>query len=251
MALIIPRQMTRALLRTRGMCQAGVGATAWTQRAGYQNFPMPPNYDHIEVPKDRQKLKFQMKVPQFLGTARPIKMTKRLDLIRGEEEIHRDLLLQQYGIIARRGGMLRHGHMEMIRMTIARKIDISKMFAIWRIDAPWKPITKKGQGKRMGGGKGSIDHYTTPIKAERVIIEVGGKCTFEEVKPILKMLAEKLPFPADAVSHEMLVARREEEERLERENLNRYTFKYIVQNNMIGCHKWIKNIDKVYFGKYT
>lgn len=65
------------------------------------------------------------------------------------------------------------------------------------------------------------------------------------------MLAEKLPFPADVASHEMLVARREEEERLEHENLNRYTFKFLIQNNMIGCHKWIKNIDKEYFGKYT
>ncbi|MPC21886.1 39S ribosomal protein L16, mitochondrial [Portunus trituberculatus] len=179
-------------------------AAVWTQKAGYKNFPVPPNYDHIQVPTEKQRLKFYQKVPQYPGNIRPPKMTKRLDLIRGEEEIHRDLLLKQYGIVcrkkktnhtflntqARRGGMLRHGHIEMIRMTIARKIDMSKMFAIWRIDAPWKPITKKGQGKRMGGGKGSIDHYVTPIKAERVIIEVGGKCSFEEVssytlKPLL------------------------------------------------------------------
>ncbi|XP_063841118.1 large ribosomal subunit protein uL16m-like [Scylla paramamosain] len=200
----------------------------WTQKAGYKNFPVPPNYDHIEVPTERQRLKFYQKVPQYPGNVRPPKMTKRLDLIRGEEEIHRDLLLKQYGIVARRGGMLRHGHLEMIRMTIARKINMSKMFAIWRIDAPWKPITKKGQGKRMGGGKGSIDHYVTPIKAERVIIEVGGK-----------------------LSHETLVARREQEEKLERENLNRYTFKYLIQNNMMGCHSWVKNIDKIYYGKYT
>lgn len=33
----------------------------------------------------------------------------------------------------------------------------------------------------MGGGKGSIDHYVTPIKAGRVIIEVGGHCEFFEV----------------------------------------------------------------------
>lgn len=77
--------------------------------------------------------------------------------------------------------MLRHGHIEMIRMSIARKMNTSKMYAIWRIDAPWKPITRRGQGKRMGGGKGAIDHYVTPIKAERIIIEVAGKCSFEEV----------------------------------------------------------------------
>ncbi|KAG0711876.1 39S ribosomal protein L16, mitochondrial [Chionoecetes opilio] len=227
--------------------------TGTQQQAGYKNYPVPPNYDHIELPTERQKLKFHQKVPQYPGNIRPPKMTKRLDLIRGEEEIHRDLVLEQYGIIvrARRGGMLRHGHLEMVRMTIARKMDISKMFAIWRIDSPWKPITRKGQGKRMGGGKGSIDHYVTPIKAERVIIEIGGKCSFEEARPFLKMIAEKLPFPADAVSHKLLVQRREEEERLERENLNPYSFKYIVQNNMLGCHMWVKNIDKIHFGKYT
>lgn len=33
----------------------------------------------------------------------------------------------------------------------------------------------------MGGGKGSIDHYVTPIKAGRVIVEIGGHCEFFEV----------------------------------------------------------------------
>jgi len=33
----------------------------------------------------------------------------------------------------------------------------------------------------MGGGKGSIDHYVTPIKAGRVIIEIAGHCEFFEV----------------------------------------------------------------------
>lgn len=35
----------------------------------------------------------------------------------------------------------------------------------------------------MGGGKGAIDHYVTPVKAGRVIIEVGGHCEFFEVNP--------------------------------------------------------------------
>lgn len=55
------------------------------------------------------------------------------------------------------------------------------MFAIWRVPAPWQPVTKKGQGQRMGGGKGAIDHYVTPIKAGRVILEMGGTCEFAEV----------------------------------------------------------------------
>ena len=39
----------------------------------------------------------------------------------------------------------------------------------------------QGQGQRMGGGKGSIDHYVTPIKKGRVIVEMGGTCEFSEV----------------------------------------------------------------------
>lgn len=65
---------------------------------------------------------------------------------------------------------------------IGRKMDITRMFAIWRIPAPWQPLTKKGQGQRMGGGKGAIDHYVTPVKAGRVLLEMGGKCEFIEVK---------------------------------------------------------------------
>ncbi|XP_069938999.1 large ribosomal subunit protein uL16m isoform X2 [Cherax quadricarinatus] len=248
--VLFSRQMCQTLVRGIKNVSVARRATSVVQIAGYKNFPVPPTYDDIEIPKERQKLRFLNKVPQYPGSIRPPKMMKRLDLIRGEEEIHRDLLLQQYGIIAKRGGLLRHGHLEMIRMGIARKINPNKMFAIWRVDAPWKPITKKGQGKRMGGGKGPIDHYVTPVKAERVIIEVGGKCSFEEVKPFLTMIAHKLPFPAEVVSHETLVASRLEEERFERENINPYTFKYLIQNNMMGCHNWIRNIDKKYFGKY-
>lgn len=42
----------------------------------------------------------------------------------------------------------------------------------------------QGQGQRMGGGKGPIDHYVTPVKARRVILEMGGKCEFIEVSDL-------------------------------------------------------------------
>ena len=35
------------------------------------------------------------------------------------------------------------GHFEMVRMTTNRKMDASKMFAIWRVDGPWQPLTRK------------------------------------------------------------------------------------------------------------
>ena len=58
-------------------------------------------------------------------------------------------------------------------MGISRNLDQKKTFAIYRVDAPYKPITSHGVGKKMGGGKGSIDHYGTPVKAGRIILEIG------------------------------------------------------------------------------
>nr|CAG4641195.1 EOG090X0DE4 [Eulimnadia texana] len=221
-----------------------------TPVAGLKNFQPPPDYSSVELP-ERPKLRFVEKVPQYPPTIRPPKMQRRLDLIRGPEPYLTELTLKQYGIISLCGGLLRHGHFEMMRMTIHRKMDASKMFAIWRVDAPWKPVTRKGQGKRMGGGKGSIDHYVTPVKAGRVIMEVGGKCEFAEVKPFLEEMAHKLPFPAKAVSQEILEQDTAEEKRLKETNLNPYTAEYVILNNMGGCHSWISPYDKKWFWKHV
>ncbi|XP_046997600.1 39S ribosomal protein L16, mitochondrial [Schistocerca americana] len=220
------------------------------QTAGMKHFPPPPKYDDIEFP-ERARLRFMDKVPQYPPSVRPPKMMKRLLLMRGPELVHNELLHRQYGIIATGGGRLKWGHFEMIRLGILRKMDDSRMFAIWRIDAPWQSVTKKGQGQRMGGGKGPIDHYVTPVKAGRVIVEVGGKCEFAEVKGFLEMIAQKLPFKAKVVSHEMLQKMKEDEERREKENMNPYTFKYVIQNNMGGYRKWLSKADYKWYGKYV
>jgi large subunit ribosomal protein L16 len=70
------------------------------------------------------------------------------------------------------------------------------------------------------------------------------------VKPILELVAHKLPFAAKVVSQKMLEEMAKEEERLEQENLNPYTFKYVAQNSLGGCHNWISPYDRRWFGKY-
>lgn len=84
----------------------------------------------------------------------------------------------------------------MMRLTINRKMDPRTTFACWRISGPYKPVTRKGLGQRMGGGKGAIDHYVTPVRYGRLIVEVGGKVELGEVEDILTEVAKKLPFPA-------------------------------------------------------
>lgn len=136
----------------------------------------------VEIPANRQKLRVMLKVPQYNNIKVP-KMQKRLILMRGPDVKHNtELVHKQYGIIALEGGRIKHQHIEMARLSIGKKMDTSRMFCVWRIAEPWQPLSKKGIGVRLGAGKGAIDHYCTPVKAGRVIIEAGGKCDFEEVK---------------------------------------------------------------------
>lgn len=70
------------------------------------------------------------------------------------------------------------------------------------------------------------------------------------MKDFLEDIAQKMPFRAMAVSQDMLDEMKRKEEEDERNNLNPYTMKYIIQNNMGGCHKWVSPMDLKYFGKY-
>ncbi|XP_013146091.1 PREDICTED: 39S ribosomal protein L16, mitochondrial [Papilio polytes] len=220
-----------------------------TCNAGIKYFPPPKNYDHIEIP-ERPRLRMFEKVPQYPSNLKPPKMQKRLRYMRGPELLHNKLQLKQYGVVALGGGRLAHEHFEMARLVIARHLDMKRMFAIWRVDPPWQPVTKKGQGQRMGGGKGAIDHYVTPIKAGRIILEVGGKCEYAEARHMLKIVAERLPFKAKAVSQEIMEKEEQEEKWKEENNKNPYTMKYIIQNNMGGCHKMLSPFDHKWHGKY-
>ncbi|CAH0692453.1 unnamed protein product [Chilo suppressalis] len=220
-----------------------------TNIAGIKYFPPPKNYDHIEIP-ERQRLRVYEKVPQYPPNLKPPKMQKRLRYMRGPEKLHNTLQLKQYGVVATGGGRMKIEHFEMARLVVARRLDQKRMFAIWRIDPPWQPITKKGQGQRMGGGKGAIDHYVTPIKSGRIILEVGGKCEYAEVHTMLKIVAERLPFKAEAVSYEIMEQKAALEKWQEENNQNPYTLKYIFQNNMGGCHKFLSPFDHRWHGKY-
>ena len=148
------------------------------------------------------------------------------------------------------GGQLQWGHIEMIRNGINRKLIEKTMFAVWRIESPWKPLTSKGQGKRMGGGKGSIKEYVTPVKENRIIIEMGGKCSFEEVEPILWVVAHKLPFKAKVVSQEIMEADEREEQYIVENNINPFTFKLGLKHNLLNCRSWASPYDYFWHGKY-
>ncbi|NWV16583.1 RM16 protein, partial [Origma solitaria] len=224
---------------------AGPGGAA-VPRAGLKKLALPPDYSGITFP-EKPKLKFMDKVPAVPKVRRE---PRGLRDIRGPSQVATDFIQGQYGILALGGGYLHWGHFEMIRLTISRSIDPKYMFAVWRVPAPYKPVTRKSLGHRMGGGKGPIDHYVTAVKSGRLVVEVGGHCEFGEVKPFLTRVAQKLPFPAVAVSRESLREMRQEEERKRLDNQNPWTFERVVTSNMLGMRKYLSPYDLRLKGRY-
>lgn len=63
---------------------------------------------------------------------------------------------------------------------------------IWIRIFPDKPITKKGNELPMGTGKGTVDHYVTPVKAGTVLFEMDG-ISAAQAKEALESAGYKLP----------------------------------------------------------
>ena len=57
-------------------------------------------------------------------------------------------------------------------MASMRKIDEKNMFAVWRFDAPWKPIVKRGAVKYASDiCKSSKSRFSCLFKAVSIIFE--------------------------------------------------------------------------------
>lgn len=68
---------------------------------------------------------------------------------------------------------------------------------------------------------------------------------------MLSKIAQIMPFKAKAVSQEILDRDAAREKWLEENNQHFWTWKYMVQNNMLGCQNWISPVDKRWFNKYV
>lgn len=85
------------------------------------------------------------------------------------------------------------------RLSIVRTL--KRKGKLWIRIFPDKPITQKGEGVGMGGGKGKVNQYVFPIKPGRIIFELDG---IEETKAkeALKKAAAKFPIKTKIVSKE-------------------------------------------------
>ncbi|KAL7852745.1 hypothetical protein SRHO_G00185300 [Serrasalmus rhombeus] len=241
------RSACAGLLSRSAGCSAVLQHHLNVPSAGLKTYELPPDYSDVVLP-DKPKLKFLNKVPNLKKAKKEM---KRLCDIQGPTKGASTFTTGQYAVVAMGGGYLQWGHMEMMRLTINRRLDPRTAFARWRINAPYKPITRKGLGQRMGGGKGAIDYYVTPVKSGRLIVEVGGHIELAEVESVLKEVAKKLPFPAKVMSRESLAAMQQEQAEKEANNQNPWTFQRIARSNMLGIRKAISPFDLHNHGRYT
>ena len=95
----------------------------------------------------------------------PVKYPKKNIDMMGPERVHNQLIYQQCGIIALGGGALRDDHYDIIRDRINKYTDFERFFAVWRVDPPWKPKSKRSLNKKMGGGKAKVDRKSTRLNS--------------------------------------------------------------------------------------
>lgn len=168
----------------------------------------------------------------------------------GPERIHNQLIYQQYGIIALGGGALVGAHYDIIRERINKYTDFERFFAIWRIDPPWKPVSKKSMGKKMGGGKAKVHHYETPIRAGRIIVEMGGIGDFHEIQRVLKGICLKMPLYCRPISQDIMDSLKEEKQKLDAENYNPFEYRYLIRNNFSNSRSKVRSREMLWGGTY-
>lgn len=102
-----------------------------------------------------------------------------------------------YGLKSLGAGWVTSRQIESARRAITGRLQ--RKGKVWIRIFPDKSVTVKGNEIRMGGGKGSVDHYVASVKPGTVMFEVDG-IDLVEAKEALTLAAHKLPVKAVVIS---------------------------------------------------
>ncbi|PVZ10684.1 MULTISPECIES: 50S ribosomal protein L16 [Bacteroidales] len=95
-----------------------------------------------------------------------------------------------FGIKSLQSKWITGRQIEAARIAVTRYMQ--RQGQVWVRIFPDKPITKKGEGVRMGKGKGAPEGFVAPITPGRIIFEVEG-VSYDIAKEALRLAAQKLP----------------------------------------------------------
>lgn len=104
-----------------------------------------------------------------------------------------------YGLVALEGTWITSRQIEAARRTITGYV--KRGGKVWIRIFPDKPVTQKPAETRMGGGKGSVDHWVAVIKPGRVMFELGG-VSEEIAMEAMRRAAQKLPIPCKVIGRD-------------------------------------------------
>lgn len=96
----------------------------------------------------------------------------------------------EFGLVAQGMAQISSRQIEAARRAITHYT--ARGGRIWIRIFPDKPITRKPPETRMGSGKGDVFEYVAPVKAGRVLFEMGG-VPKETAFAALRLAAYKLP----------------------------------------------------------
>lgn len=104
-----------------------------------------------------------------------------------------------YGLMALENCWITSRQIESARRTITGYV--KRGGKVWIRIFPDKPVTNKPAETRMGGGKGSVDHWVAVVKAGRIMFELGGVSETLALEA-LRRAAQKMPIPCKIVARE-------------------------------------------------
>ena len=118
---------------------------------------------------------------------------------RGKAQVGNTIAFGNFGLQALESAWVTSQQIEAARRAITHHV--RRGGSIWIRVFPDKPVTKKPAETRMGGGKGSPDHWVAVVKAGRILFEMAG--VGEEIaREAMRLASRKLPIATKFVARE-------------------------------------------------
>ncbi len=116
---------------------------------------------------------------------------------KGKAQAGNSVAFGEYGLQALEPAWLTSRQIEAARRAIVRHI--RRGGQVWIRIFPDKPVSKKPAETRMGGGKGSPEHWVAVVKPGRMLFELAG-VKEETAKEALRLASHKLPIDVQVVA---------------------------------------------------
>ncbi len=119
--------------------------------------------------------------------------------IHGQANDGNTLVFGDYGLQTLEPAWITAAQLEAARRAITRHI--RRGGKVWIRVFPDKPMTKKPAETRMGGGKGSPDHWVVAAKSGKILFEMAG-VSEKTAKEAIRLASHKLPIQTRFIARE-------------------------------------------------